>query len=133
MKKQIKLGYAGELLVIELEKKRLIDAGESKLADKIEHTSKEKGDGAGYDILSYEIDGTPRHIEVKTTTEDNASPFYMTPTELEFSKRNSETFYLYRLFNFDKDSGEAEYFAIEGDMYSGLNLKPTQYVVKSLL
>ena len=51
------LGLAGELLVMEFEARRLHELGESRLANRIEHVSRAKGDGAGFDILSFDGDG----------------------------------------------------------------------------
>ena len=51
-----KLGLAGELLVLEYERKNLIDAGRKDLAENVQHVSVEQGDGAGYDIRSFSID-----------------------------------------------------------------------------
>jgi hypothetical protein len=48
------LGLAGEEFVVQYERWRLIQRGHERLADRIEHTSKDRGDGAGYDILSFE-------------------------------------------------------------------------------
>ena len=61
------LGLKGEMFVLALERDRLTAAGRKDLANKIVHTSQEIGDGAGYDITSYDLDGSLRHIEVKTT------------------------------------------------------------------
>jgi len=36
-----------------------------------------EGDGAGYDILSFHVDGTAKHIEVKTTTRACDSDFFV--------------------------------------------------------
>lgn len=96
------LGLAGELLVIEYEQRRLHEIGAKKLADKIEHISKEKGDGAGFDILSFDLDGRERYIEVKTTAYVAETPFFVTPNEISFSDEQPEQFHLYRLFAFRK-------------------------------
>lgn len=61
------LGAAGEIFVLNFERARLLSLGKEVLAGKIEHTSRLHGDGAGYDILSYEVSGVERLIEVKTT------------------------------------------------------------------
>ncbi len=57
-KNQKKLGFAGELMVMNYEIEILIKAGKEKLARQVRHVSEEDGDGAGYDILSYCADGT---------------------------------------------------------------------------
>src|SRR4051812_14439877 len=47
-----KLGLAGETLVFEVERQRLVAAGRPDLADAVVHVSVVEGDGAGYDIRS---------------------------------------------------------------------------------
>ena len=96
------LGLAGELLVLEYEQRRLHEAGAKKLAEKIEHISKEKGDGAGFDILSFDFDGRERYIEVKTTAYVAETPFFVTPNEISFSDEQPDQFQLYRLYAFRK-------------------------------
>lgn len=61
------LGAAGEAFVISYEQTRLALAGYERLAASIEHTSRVRGDRAGYDIRSFETSGEERWIEVKTT------------------------------------------------------------------
>ncbi len=94
------LGAAGEALVVELEHWRLEKAGQSRLATKIVHVSKELGDGPGFDILSFHPDGKERYIEVKTTTFSRDTPFFVTQRELEVSDRASDKYALYRVFEF---------------------------------
>ncbi|RRK09168.1 DUF3578 domain-containing protein [Lactiplantibacillus garii] len=48
-----KIGFLGEILVINFEKKRLEEANRCDLSKKIEHVSRTQGDGLGYDIVSY--------------------------------------------------------------------------------
>jgi len=62
-----KLGEQGERFVLELERRRLRDAGQLDLEPKIEWVSQTRGDGAGYDIKSFDSTGTEILIEVKTT------------------------------------------------------------------
>lgn len=61
------LGVAGEKFVAEFEARRLHAGGHRALADRVEHVSVTKGDGLGYDVLSFESNGRERYIEVKTT------------------------------------------------------------------
>jgi hypothetical protein len=68
------LGLAGERLVLLHERKQLIAAGRSDLADKIVHVAVVEGDSAGYDVRSFNADGGVRHIEVKTTAGPQATP-----------------------------------------------------------
>ncbi len=94
------LGEAGEKLILEYERWRLIEAGKNNLADTIEWISKEQGDGAGFDILSKNDNGTDRYIEVKTTKLSRETPVYLTANELMFASLKKNNFFLYRVFNF---------------------------------
>jgi len=99
----IALGIFGEELVIEYEKWNLIKHGKESLADKIEWISKELGDGAGFDILSRNLNGTDKYIEVKTTRLGKETPFFFSSNELHFSINKATDYHLYRLFNADSD------------------------------
>ena len=94
------LGLAGEKFVTLYEHWRLIQLGQQRLADKVEHVSQTKGDGLGYDVLSYDANGRERFIEVKTTTFGRDTPFFVSRGELSLSKGEKERFHLYRLFDF---------------------------------
>jgi hypothetical protein len=61
------LGRAGEERVVHNERQVLNQAGQDHLARKVRWVSEDDGDGAGYDIHSFGIDGADRLIEVKTT------------------------------------------------------------------
>ena len=95
------LGAKGERVVIEYEKWRLINLGKNFLADKVEWIA-ESDDGAGFDILSKNENGSDRFIEVKTTKLTKDTPIFFTKNEYEFSQIKKDNFYLYRLFNFDQ-------------------------------
>src|SRR5690606_9504914 len=58
-----RLGWLGERIIYHREKRRLEEAGYPRLAERVDWTSQTKGDGVGYDILSFRTDGTPRKIE----------------------------------------------------------------------
>jgi hypothetical protein len=96
-----RLGAGGEELVIAFEQYRLQKAGKPNLAEQIEWIAKEKGDGAGFDILSKNTNGTDRFIEVKTTKLTKETPIYLTRTEISFALLRAKDFYLYRVYNFD--------------------------------
>ena len=50
----------GEEFVVEFERKRLHDGGRRELVQLIEWTAQAKGDGAGYDVQSFNADGSTR-------------------------------------------------------------------------
>jgi len=94
------LGIAGEEFVVKFERARLIQAGRESLASKIVHTSRVRGDGDGFDILSFEESGRERLIEVKTTKYGRETPFFVSRNELVVSEARADLYHLYRLFAF---------------------------------
>lgn len=132
-KSQKKLGYAGELIVLKYEKDFLERAGKSNLMKKVKHVSDEEGDGAGYDILSFDLDSNEKYIEVKTTKFNSDTPFYLTDNELEFSKKEASNYYLYRVYDFDIQENQAKLYILHGDLTNILSLKPQNYIVEGLL
>ncbi len=94
------LGAAGELFTLDVEHRRLWEAGEHRLAERIEHVAQTRGDGLGYDVHSFEIDGRDRLIEVKTTSFGAMTPFFASQREVAFSEERAPNFRLYRVFKF---------------------------------
>ena len=90
------LGTKGEEFVLWFERRRLEEAGEPGLARDVEHISDTRGDGAGYDIRSFETNGRERLIEVKTTTYGKHHPFIVSVNEVEFSNDFASEYHLYR-------------------------------------
>ncbi len=107
-----KIGLGGENLVINLESKILRKAGRADLADKVDKVD----DGRGFDVLSFNTDGTEKHIEVKTTSGTDQRPFYMSHTEWAYMKENAERYQLYRVFDYDHITGTGKFFVLEGDI-----------------
>ena len=120
-----RLGESGEELVVENEKKTLINAGCHDLALQVQHVAVDEGDGAGYDVRSYSPSGGVKHIEVKTTRGDINTPFYITSNEKAFSSAHPQTFYLYRLWNFTIESASA--YILRGGVSENLILDPVNY------
>jgi hypothetical protein len=96
------LGLAGELFVLEIERERLGRAGKGNLAAQVTHISAERGDGLGYDVLSFEENSRERLIEVKTTKYGEYTPFYLSRNELDLSRKEADKFQLYRVYEFGK-------------------------------
>jgi hypothetical protein len=97
----VSLGQSGEKIIIDYEKWRLIEAGKESWVDKIEWVS-QFDDGAGFDILSKNPNGTDRYIEVKSTKLTKETPIFFSKNEYEFSLHKKEDYHLYRLFNFSE-------------------------------
>jgi hypothetical protein len=94
----------------------------------VEHVSKSRGDGLGYDILSLDKNGLPKYIEVKTTKSGLGTQFFITRNELERSKKEQNSYFLYRLYNFDEDNSTADLFIHCGDL-TEYCINPTTYKV----
>ena len=118
------LGKAGEEFVVRYERWRLISNGLNELADKVEHVSASKGDGLGFDVLSFERSGRERLIEVKTTAFAKETPFFVTQTELDRSRADTDLFHLYRVFEFRE---EPKFFALRGAVDQHCILDPQSY------
>jgi hypothetical protein len=97
------LGRAGEKLVFAHEQRRLTSAGRSDLANRIRWVSEVDGDGAGYDILSFDSTGRDKLIEVKTTNGWERTPFHISRNELAVSKQRRDDWRLVRLWNFSRE------------------------------
>lgn len=108
------LGDAGELFVLEHEKQNLIKAGRSDLADRVEHTAAKK-DGVGYDIKSFDVEGNPKYIEVKTTKGKCDTTFYISESERVFSEKNPN-FYLYRVYNYNEQTRTGNIMIVHGNI-----------------
>lgn len=94
------LGKAGEERVLRHERDSLTAAGREDLADQIRWISDEDGDGAGYDIASFNADGRQRLIEVKTTNGWDRTPFHISRNELAVADERRDEWCLFRLWNF---------------------------------
>lgn len=118
------LGLAGEEFVVKFERWRLITKGFERLADKVEHVAQTKGDGLGFDVLSYDVTGAERFIEVKTTAFGKETPFFISKGEVNFSKAEKDYFHLYRVFDFRKDP---RLFSFRGAVDEHCHLDPISY------
>ena len=94
------LGRAGEEFVLGIERKKLEKFQRPDLLKKIRWVSVEEGDGAGYDILSFEPDGRERLIEVKTTNGAAKTPFFLSENECQRAAASAESWRLYRVHLF---------------------------------
>jgi len=97
------LGRAGEERVMEHEMTSLRIAGRDDLSRKVRWVSEEGGDGAGYDIASFDAGGRPRLIEVKTTNGWERTPFHITRNELAVADERRSEWRLFRLWDFSRE------------------------------
>lgn len=123
------LCLAGEEFVVNFERARLIHAGQETLASRIEHVAKLGSDGEGFDILSFDVSGADRYIEVKTTKYGAHTPFYVSRNELNVSMSRSLQYHLYRVFDFRT---RPHLFTLQGAFSSTCRLDPNSYVATVL-
>ncbi len=118
------LGLAGEKFIVDFERWRLMRSGLGQLADRVEHKSITEGDGLGYDVLSFESDGSERYIEVKTTAFTQETPFFVTANELDFARTEPDRFALCRVFDFRHGP---RFFEVRGPVERHFNLDPATF------
>ena len=119
------LGERGEEFALEYEKFRLRRLGRDDLLSDVEWTSKEQGDGAGYDIRSFDGETDDElFIEVKTTNSGMYQPFLITQNEVAFSEKKDSQYALYRLFGFSRDP---RMFSLPGSIKQHVALAPQLY------
>lgn len=118
------VGKSGEEIALEFERWRLITAGKESLADKVEWVSQTQGDGLGFDIRSWSENGKDRFIEVKSTKLTKEAPIFFTNAEYTFARDHRDRFYLYRVFNLQK---EPRLFMVKGAYDEFCRPTPIQY------
>lgn len=119
------LGRAGEHWTLAYEQHRLTELGCPELFQQVSWVSDRLGDGAGYDILSFEADTqAQRFIEVKTTNGAHETAFIISRNELDFSREVGEAFFLYRLFQF---RDEPALYMLRGDVSKHVHLEALDY------
>lgn len=118
------LGRAGEERVLAHERGTLLAAGRTDLAERIRWVSHVDGDGAGYDILSFDTDGSNRLIEVKTTNGWERTPFHITRNELAVAEERHSDWKLVRLWNFSR---EPKAFELRPPLQAHVSLIATNY------
>jgi hypothetical protein len=117
-------GAQGERLVADYERAWLRHHGRNDLASRVQWTARDIGDGLGYDVLSFDLNGQERYIEVKATALGAETPFYITSAELDFAQRHVDRYALYRVYDV---LGNPRFFGLEGDITDALALTPAIY------
>jgi len=115
------LGKAGEAYVVDVERKQLAQADRDDLARKVRWVSEEDGDGAGYDIHSFDPHGRERLIEVKTTNGAARTPFFLSRNECDFAAERPDDWCIYRVHLFAK---HPRIFTISPPLEDALNMVP---------
>lgn len=118
------LGKRGEERIYLHERASLKTAGRDDLARRVKWVSEELGDGAGYDILSFDATGRERLLEVKTTVGHATTPFFLSESERSFSDERPDAFRLVRLYDFAR---VPRAFELKPPLASCVLLTPTNY------
>lgn len=116
------LGRVGEQHIYDREIAGLIEADRMDLAKRVEWTSEERGDGAGYDIRSFDrTSGQERFIEVKTTRGGARTDFFLSRNERAFSDEEPDRYRLYRVFD---AAADMKLFALRPPLEDMVRLSP---------
>ena len=95
------LGKAGEEFVLDVERSRLTTS-RPLVCPSVCWVARDEGDGAGYDILSFDLAGRERQIEVKTTNGVATTPFFLSRNEIATAAARMDTWCLHRAHEFAK-------------------------------
>jgi len=126
-KKRRITGYKGEEIAVAMEQEFFISINRRDLADKVSHVSVERGDGLGYDILSFFENGKEKYIEVKTTKTNFNSPYLLSKNELQFLKEHNEDAFIYQILISD---GTPQVKTYSSEEVLDINeITPVQYIV----
>jgi hypothetical protein len=120
------LGKAGEEFVVNIERRRLAEADRSDLARKVRWVAAEDGDGAGFDVLSFDFSGQQRLLEVKTTNGAARTPFFLTRNEREMAAERPADWRIYRVHLF---ASQPRIFEIAPPLEKAVNLSPEMWRV----
>lgn len=123
------IGLAGELFVAEFESKRLHAAGKPQLAKRVEHVATTRGDGLGHDVLSFEVDGREKYVEVKTTKFGALTPIFVSDSEVRFSQEKNELYVLARVHEMRTSP---KFFELRGPLDKTMHLEAIAFSGKVL-
>ena len=118
------LGLKGEAFVFQAEQNQLRTEGRDDLARKVKWVSQEDGDGAGFDILSFDSKGKERLLEIKTTLGHQRTPFYISENERSLSAERPDDFRLVRLYDFSRTPRA---FRLKPPLEDIVSLNPVNY------
>jgi len=123
-KRNRSLGVAGEAFVLNIERRRLVEADRADLARKIRWVAQEQGDGAGYDILSFSAGGKEHLLEVKTTNGSARTPFFLSRNECNLASERPLEWLLYRVHKF---ATEPQIFIVAPPLENTVSLRPESW------
>ena len=119
------LGRAGREFILRREQWYLQSIGREDLSRRIEWVSDTRGDGLGYDLVSYSAETEKEiYIEVKTTNCGERFPFYVTHSEVEVAAELGGQYSLARVFNF---STRPQFYSVVGNLADSFHLSPQMF------
>ena len=121
------LGRMGERFALAFERARLAAMGLERYARQVEHVAETRGDGLGFDILSFEPEGEERLIQVKTTAFGRHTPFFVSSNELQVPREHGAHYHLYRVFSYRV---QPRLFVLDGALDGVCSLSPVEYVAR---
>ncbi len=130
-RRRTNLGNLGEKIVLKFEHKRLCSLGLSALAEKIDHVSETKGDGLGYDISSFNRNGSVLHIEVKTSGNNKELSFYLSENERQTLVNGKDDYAIYYVTDAETENPKIHIIKRELIINGEIALNPEQYHVKA--
>lgn len=124
------IGLAGENWVVDYERRELNQSGHKVLAEKV-HRISAINLSAGYDVLSYEIIGDEKYIEVKTTALSR-SEFFLSAHELDIAKEFKNRYWIYFVSEIYGDPRLIKIHDPADKIGNQLTLTPTNFRVQIL-
>jgi hypothetical protein len=104
-----KIGLLGEQVVFDFEKDSLSKGGRTDLASKvILHRDYSINRTPGWDISSFEKDGTPKYIEVKSSNSSNINEVEFTPNEWKMAQQLGDSYEIYLVSKVLTDNASIE-------------------------
>ena len=127
--KRAQMGREGEELALQLEQKRLERKWPS-LARLVLPYFKLRVGFRGFDILSFDENGFPFLIEVKTTANTAETDFNLTVNEYETAIRQTKLGVPYRIYRYSGWGSEALHLDVVdfAELQSGKRIEPSDYV-----
>jgi flagellar biosynthesis GTPase FlhF len=118
------LAVAGQRFVLAYERARLRETGFKNLVGRIEWVAQDRGDALGFHVRSFDEQGEPRSIVVKTTNFGARLPFALTHAELQLGNELGAKCCIYRVFAFSRNP---RLFVLPGPFERGLSLVPLEH------
>ncbi len=110
--------------MVDVERRQLLQADREDLSTRVRWVAAEDGDGAGYDILSFDPFGRERLIEVKTTNGAARTPFFLSRNECELAVERPDEWRIYRVHLFGR---QPRIFTIAPPIEDSLRLRPESF------